>query len=326
MGLIATQPITGPTAWRAADFADDQTWIFELSTTHISEIRQALATVKAAGLAFPDFGKRDFALPTLGPALAGIMADLESGPGFKLLRGIPVEATADTDNDIICWGLGLHMGKAVRQNPQGDLIGRVMNVGDLTDRQTRVYETNAYLPYHTDPTDVVGLLCIRRAKSGGISSLVSSASLYNELLATHPEYLSCLYRPMFYPHLGGDRPGLSPVFSYHKGQLTCRYLRQYLELGHDMMGTPLSPIELEAFDRIDAILHDASMRIDMMMKPGDLQLVNNYAVMHSRTSFEDFREIERRRKKLRLWLRCENARELGYDFPGREGFPAPKTT
>jgi hypothetical protein len=48
--------------------------------------------------------------------------------------------------------------------------------------------------------------------------------------------------------------------------------------------------------------------------------------MHSRTSFEDFREIERRRKKLRLWLRCENARELGYDFPGREGFPAPKTT
>jgi hypothetical protein len=93
-----------------------------------------------------------------------------------------------------------------------------------------------------------------------------------------------------------------------------------------MMGTPLSPIELEAFDRIDAILHDASLRIDMMMKPGDLQLVNNYAVMHSRTSFEDFREIERRRKKLRLWLRCENARELGYDFPGRGGFPASKTT
>ena len=77
------------------------------------------------------------------------------------------------------------MGRSVRQNPQGDLIGRVMNVGDLTDRQTRVYETNAYLPYHTDPTDVVGLLCIRQAKSGGISSLVSSASLYNELLATH---------------------------------------------------------------------------------------------------------------------------------------------
>ena len=198
-----------------------------------------------------------------------------------------------------------------------------MNVGDLTDRQTRVYETNAYLPYHTDPTDVVGLLCIRRAKSGGISSLVSSASLYNELLATHPEYLSCLYRPMFYPHLGGDRPGLSPVFSYHKGQLTCRYLRQYLELGHDMMGTPLSPIELEAFDQIDAILHDASMRIDMMMKPGDLQLVNNYAVMHSRTSFEDSDDVARRRLKLRLWLKLPGARQLAYPFEGRHGFPDP---
>ena len=92
-----------------------------------------------------------------------------------------------------------------------------------------------------------------------------------------------------------------------------------------VMGTPLSPIELEAFDRIDAILHDASMRIDMMMKPGDLQLSNGVTTMHSRTNAKDFAEIERRRK-LRLWLRCENARELGYDFPGREGFPAPKTT
>ena len=112
----------------------------------------------------------------------------------------------------------------------------MINVGDLTDRQTRVYETNAFLPYHTDPTDVVGLLCVRRAKLGGISRLVSSALLYKELLATHPEYLSCLYRPMFYPHLGGDRPGLSLMFSYLKGRLICRFLRQYLELGHDNDG------------------------------------------------------------------------------------------
>ena len=323
MGMIATQPITGPTVWRAANFADDQTWIFNLSANHIAEVRQALSNVKKSGLTFPHFGKREFALPTLGPALKDIMTDLETGPGFQLLRGIPVEATADADNNIICWELGLYMGKAVRQNPQGDLIGRVMNVGDLTDRQTRVYETNTYLPYHTDPTDVVGLLCIRKAKSGGTSSLFSLAALYNEILATHPQYLPCLYKPMFYPRLGGDQPGTSPVFSYHKGQLTCRYPRQHIELGHEMMGAPLSSIELEAFDAIDTISHDASMRIDMMMEPGDMQLVNNYAVMYSRTSFADFDQVERRRKKLRLWLRCENARELVHNFPGREGFPAP---
>jgi hypothetical protein len=324
MGSILTEIITGPSAWRASDFKTDDSWMRPLSEAHILEIENALADLKLRGLGFPNFGKSDFKLPTLSAVLKDYMSELETDTGFILVRGIPVDRYDDDDVNSIYWGLGLHMGKPVRQNPQGDLIGRVMNVGDLDDRQTRVYETNAYLPYHTDPTDVVGLLCIRKAKTGGTSSLVSTASLYNEILTHHPEYLSCLYRPMFYPHLGGDKPGISPIFSYHKGQLSCRYLRQYLELGHDMMNAPLSAIELEAFDLIDAIVHDESMRIDMMMEPGDLQLVNNYAVMHSRTSFEDFDDLELRRKKLRLWLRTPGARELAYDFPGRDGFPDPE--
>ena len=105
------------------------------------------------------------------------------------------------------------MGVPVRQNLAGDLIGRVMNVGNLKDRQTRVYETNAYLPYHTDPSDMVGLLCIQQAKTGGISSLIPSGALYNEMLGRYPQYLSTLYRPMYYPHLDGNEPALSPVFS-----------------------------------------------------------------------------------------------------------------
>ena len=322
MGMIATKMIEGPTAWRADDFRGDDSWMRPLSPTHILEIEQALSSLKSRGLSFPNFTKEDFELPTLSAVLAGFMAELETGPGFMLVRNIPVEKYDDDEIDSLYWGLGLHMGKAVRQNPAGDLIGQVMNVGNLSDRQTRVYETNAYLPYHTDPTDVVGLLCVRKAKSGGTSSLVSSTSLYNEILTKHPEYLSCLYRPMFYPHLGGDKMGQSPIFSYHKGLLSCRYLRQYLELGHEMMEAPLSPVELEAFDIIDAITQDKSMRQDMMMAPGDLQLVNNYCVMHSRTSFEDFDDANLRRKKLRLWLRTPLSRELGYEFPGRDGFPA----
>ena len=215
------------------------------------------------------------------------------------------------------------MGVPVRQNPAGDLIGRVMNVGDLEDRQTRVYETNAYLPYHTDPSDMVGLLCIRKAKTGGISSLISSGALYNEMLARYPQYLSTFYRPMYYPHLGGDEPALSPVFSYHQDKMTVRYLRQYLELGADMMGWPMSEVELEAMDVFDQIMHEPDMRIDMMMQPGDLQLVNNYTVMHSRTSFEDHDDLALRRRKLRLWLKLPGARELGYPFQGRHGFPDP---
>ena len=323
MGMIFKQKLTGPSVWKGPNFAGDDSWIRPLDAMQCDELLAAITIVQDAGKCFPNFGVNDFPLPTFGAQLSAWGDELESGPGFILLRGLPIDGLADDAIDILYFGLGLHMGVPVRQNPAGDLIGRVMNIGDLEDRQTRVYETNAYLPYHTDPSDMVGLLCIRAAKSGGISSLISSGALYNEMLSRYPEYLSIFYRPMYYPHLGGDEPALAPVFSYHQGKMSVRYLRQYLELGADMMGRPLTPVEHEAMDVFDQIMHEPDMRVDMMMQPGDLQLVNNYSVMHSRTSFEDHDDLRLRRRKLRLWLKLPAARQLGYRFEGRHGFPDP---
>lgn len=323
MGMIHKQKLIGPSVWKGPDFVSDESWIRPLNAEQCNELLAAVAVVQSAGKGFPDFGVDDFPLASLGPQLRNWGDELESGSGFMLLRGLPIDGLDDDAIDILYFGLGLHMGVPVRQNPAGDLIGRVMNVGDLENRQTRVYETNAYLPYHTDPSDMVGLLCIRAAKSGGVSSLISSSALYNEMLARYPEYLSVFYRPMYYPHLGSDEPALAPVFSYHRGKMSVRYLRQYLELGADMMGRPLTTVEHEAMDVFDKIMHEPDMRIDMMMQPGDLQLVNNYSVMHSRTSFEDDNDLALRRRKLRLWLKLPGARQLGYPFEGRHGFPDP---
>ena len=323
MGMIHKQRLIGPSVWKGPDFAGDKSWIRPLNAQQCKELLGAVAAVQNAGKRFPDFGVIDFPLAELGRQLREWGNELESGHGFILLRGLPIDGLDDDAIDILYFGLGLHIGVPVRQNPAGDLIGRVMNVGDLEDRQTRVYETNAYLPYHTDPSDMVGLLCIRASKSGGVSSLISSGSLYNEILLRYPEYLSVFYRPMYYPHLGGDEPALAPVFSYHQGKMSVRYLRQYLELGADTMGRPLSAVEHEAMDVFDKIMHEPEMRIDMMMQPGDLQLVNNYSVMHSRTSFEDHDDAHLRRRKLRLWLKLPGARQLAYPFEGRHGFPDP---
>ena len=323
MGIIHTTKLTGASIWKGPDFAGDDSWIRPLTPAQCDELEAAVSAVRRAGKSFPDFTIDDFPLPGFGAQLRAWGDELESGPGFMLVRGIPIGRFDEDGVDILYFGIGLHMGVPVRQNPAGDLIGRVMNVGDLEDRQTRVYETNAYLPYHTDPSDMVGLLCVRPAKSGGISSLISSGALYNEMLARYPQYLSIFYRPMYYPHLGGDEPALSPVFSYHQGKMSVRYLRQYLELGADMMNRPLSEVEREAMDAFDKIMHEPDMPIDMMMQPGDLQLVNNYTVMHSRTSFEDHDDLALRRRKLRLWLKLPGARQLGYAFQGRHGFPDP---
>ena len=107
----------------------------------------------------------------------------------------------------------------------------------------------------------------------------------------------------------------------HQGKLSCRYLRQYLELGHEIREQPLSKVEFEALDLFDSIIHKASIRVDMMLEPGDIQFANNYAVLHSRTEFEDDANLALHRKLLRLWLKMPNARTLAPEFPGRNGFP-----
>ena len=326
MSLILTQKITGPAAWRGCDLAGDPSWVHHLSSQAIQAIDAALAGIKARKLSFPHFSREDFPLPELDADFRQYADTLENGRGFLVLRGLPVHRYTDDEINILYYGIGLHLGVPVRQNPKGDLLGTVMNVGDPTQKTTRVYETNLYLPYHSDPSDVVGLLCLRRARTGGLSSLVSVAAVYNEILAQHPEFLGLYYRPMYFAHLCEPQPSLSPIFSVHEGKLSCRYLRQYLELGHEIRNQPLSRVEIEALDLFDATIHKAHIRLDMMLEPGDLQFANNYAVLHSRTEFEDDPDPALHRKMLRLWLKMPNARALAPEFPGRNGFPAPAGT
>ena len=176
----------------------------------------------------------------MGKRLRSFANELENGRGFLLARGLPVDRYSDEEIEIAYYVIGLHLGQPVKQSPSGDLLGVVMNVGDPNDKNTRVYQTNKYLPYHTDPLNVFGLLCVRKAKQGGESSLVSIAALYNLMLRDHWEYLGLLHRPFYYAHLGGDLPTLSSLLSFCDGKLACRYLRQYVELGHEVMGAPLS--------------------------------------------------------------------------------------
>jgi hypothetical protein len=326
VSLILKQPITGPAAWRGADLVGDFTWLHQLSRASVAELDAALAHVKAQGLSFPHFSKEDFPLQALLPDLQRCADELENGRGFLVLRGLPVERYTDGDINTVYYGLGLHLGVPVRQNPRGDLLGTVMNVGDASDKNTRVYETNLYLPYHSDPSDVVGLLCVRKARAGGLSSLVSVAAIYNEILEKHPEYLGLYYRPLYFAHLCEPQPSLSPIFGHHQGKLSCRYLRQYIELGHEIRQQPLSRVEVEALDLFDTVMHQASIRLDMMLEPGDLQFANNYAVLHSRNDFQDDADPALHRKMLRLWLKMPNARVLAPEFPGRNGFPAPGET
>lgn len=323
MSTILKTKITDKCAWVGCEIANKTDWIYYLSPYVISLLDDALVKIADKNLVAPNFVKSDIYIddPEFLMQIDYISNELENGYGFIVIRGLDAQKYTETQLANIYYLIGLHMGNSVTQNARGDLIGYVENIGDKTQKMTRVYETNSYLPYHSDLSDVVGLLSIRKAKEGGLSSIVSSSTVYNRILEKHPEYLGYLYHPAWYDHLGEVDPSLSPIFSYYDGKLACRYLRYYIELGHDRRQIPLSQVQIDALNIFDEISHDPDLRLDMMLEPGDIQFCNNYCVMHSRSSFEDYDEVEKRRKLLRLWLQMPNARKLAKDFPGRNGIP-----
>ncbi len=74
--------------------------------------------------------------------------------------------------------------------------------------QFRLFSANKSLCrqfFHSDDSDVVGLLCIARALEGGESDIVSSHHLYNVLQAERPDVVKLLTEPIWYVDRKGER-------------------------------------------------------------------------------------------------------------------------
>ena len=193
------KPVTDHKAWRGETLNRETSWIVSLTPAEIADIDRALTTAKASGKALGQIGRDDFPLTVMRERLVQALADMVDGRGFVVLRGLPVGRWGDDDTGLVFWGLGRYLGSPLYQNPKGDLLGHVYDHGRTYGNiDVRGYETNAYLPYHTDAGDMVGLLCLRQSLEGGLSSIVSSVTVHNEILATHPEYLGLLYNGFYY--------------------------------------------------------------------------------------------------------------------------------
>ncbi|HEX6284967.1 MAG TPA: TauD/TfdA family dioxygenase, partial [Pyrinomonadaceae bacterium] len=181
----------------------------------------------------------------------------------------------------------------------------------------------------TDSCDVVGLMCLQAAKSGGLSSLVSSNTIFNEMRRRRPDLLRVLLEPIETDRRGevpeGAKPYFNiPVFNYHSGKISAIYQRQYIESARRFPEVaPLSPLQIEALDLFDELANDPKLTLTMELQPGDIQLVHNHTILHDRTAFEDYPEPERKRHLLRLWLAPSGARSLPDVFADRFGSTTP---
>jgi hypothetical protein len=285
-------------------------WVYTLAENDLRDINAGL---KHALLRDPDFANLaavDFPCGEFDKRLATIRRSVESGCGVALIKGLPVDSYSTQEAATAFLGVGCKFGRALAQNAFGDIVGHVTDLGGDWKAQmtTRGYETTQLLPFHTDSCDIVGLLCLKEAKEGGISSIVCSPAVHDALLERRPDLLELLYESWYVDRRGeepqGERPYYrTPIFAVHRGRLYARYNRTYIESAQRFEAVPrLTKPQREALDALDEACANPAYRFDMQLERGDMQFLNNYKVLHSRTQYVDFEQPELKRHLLRLWL------------------------
>jgi hypothetical protein len=312
---VAREPLDSPAAWKGSEL-DEQTWRSELEPDDIREIERAIAAAHALERPLSQLSRRDFPLPGLARRISAWQRTLAEGRGFVVIGGVPVERWPRVDVELFYWCLGQHLGVPGAQNPQGDLLGHVIDTGaQLDDPSVRAYRTAQNIAYHCDAADVVGLLCLQRAKRGGLSRIASSVSVYNEILRRRPDLIDLLYEPFLLDTHGEGGVDFFPIrpCRYYDGSLYTFYHADYFRSVHlHAKVPPLSPAQRELLDLYDGIASSPELRLDMDFRAGDIQLLSNHVVVHARTAYEDHLEPDKKRHLLRLWLSLPARRSLHY--------------
>ncbi len=336
--MTAPAPITGACVWHGRDMAASRRWIRTLAPETIAEIDAALRAVRRRGLAWHAVTRGDFPLPRTEALLDDIRAELETGSGMLLLRGLPAARYSEDELRCLWMGLGANLGTPVYQNRSGELMRAIRDEAAVTDLGATYGKvegaganggaflssyartlSNGALRFHTDRCDVVGLLCVRQAARGGVSTLASSPAVHNAMLERRPDLAASLYRPVWRSRLGEEAGGETlayplPVWDQRpgpdgKGRFTSHYSLTYIEAAQLRPEVPrLAPDQREAIDMLMALA--AELSFEMRFQPGDIQLINNHVIYHGRTPFEDDAARGQDRLLLRLWLAMPNSRAL----------------
>lgn len=320
---VSNRPIEGPSAWVRTDLRPED-WRVELSTACLDEIRQVVDELRAFPLPTIVLGADDFAMPACRTAMARARAILASGVRFAIVDRLPVAEIEASEATAIYWLLSSMIARPVAQKLDGTLIYDVLDTGQqaLPGSGVRPDKTNTEIRFHNDnayndtPPDYVGLLCLRRAMSGGHSRVISFHATYNEMLARRPERLARLYQPFWFDRQREFHPGESAIFAapvFDRGaELKARFSVHQINSGYVLKGEPVDAEGEAALSAMLDIFEDDALSVDFDLEPGQMQFVDNRALGHSRTAFVDYPEPEAKRHLVRLWLRDRGRRA----YPG----------
>ena len=303
--------VDDPAEWRGADLANSRRWIFELDDRDLGllmdvarSVRKVIGNDPNGLLALPaaafDFG-------AYADTIASIRHELKDGLGAALIRRLPMEEMDPLDAASIYWGIGRHLGVAISNNPEGDALGHVTDLGKTQkDPLSRGYQTREEMNFHCDQSTLVGLLCVRTPKAGGLSKIASSVAIYNELLRRSSDAVELLSQPFCWTKHGEMNPGErgwyeSPVFNFLDGKLCTAFGPTHIRKGHELPeAQPLTDAQRAALKLALKIAEE--LHYSMVLEKGDIQFLNNSVAVHTRTAYEDWPDPEKKRLLWRLWL------------------------
>ncbi|WP_233237867.1 TauD/TfdA family dioxygenase [Bordetella sp. LUAb4] len=313
MTLLGTQ-LQGPAVWKGPDIDWRTHGLHVLSPQEVAEIDAALAHLKAQGdVDFPDITPENFPLQKVGTLMRGLPQRLQDSVGFLMLRGLPRERYSDDDMAKVYFGLASYMGRPMTQSYLGDMLGHVMDVSDL-EPKSRGYRKGGGQLMHTDSCDVIGLMCLRTAKSGGDSRITSALTVHNYMAEHHPEHFRVLCEGLWLKRADEDGRHATRTYSENKvpffveqnGRVVCYLPTGYARLCEKSGQRPYTQEESDALYRVRKVAAMPEHFLDMGFKDGDIQFLNNRSMVHGRTDYEDYPEIEQRRHLMRIWIRAKD--------------------
>lgn len=306
-------PMHGPALWGAASFKSKADFSRRMPQALVDELRRFAARWKADGRALTDITLEEDGTPALKAFMSEVRGELWDGRGLLVLQGLPVQDVSIEEVEAYYWLLSLHLGKPVSQSAAGERIARVQDRARPGESSgSRGYTSRRQLPLHTDNGDYMGLLCIRAAKSGGLSLAVSVPTVYNQLRESAPASLDRLFRGFPFHRRQEQQDGEPvvtpydvPVLGWAGRRICSLYVRPSIELAYRELGREMNAKDVEALDAFDDACWSDRNLVQFMLEPGDIYYANNLSTLHSRTEFEDFDDDERRRLSLRIWLQQE---------------------
>ena len=311
---MLTDEVSDERAWRASTIDDTAAWYYPLSEDCLSSFEAISRDARRHPGPVTEIYGPASSFNGCSECLQPVLDALNSGRGFAIIERVPIEQYEVEEALSMYWLIGQFLGKPMEQNIEGTLLYDVRDTGQNVAQGARFSVTNAESSFHNDNSfgetlpDLVGLLCLHTAKSGGQSQLISGYALHNELLENHPDVLKTLYQLFCFDRRGQFQTGESPtsqfpIFQWSEYELTLRYLHYYIQVGHERAGKRLTIDQEKALEVVEGLLHRPDFRVEFSLQPGQMLFTNNRWILHNRTAFEDYTDPERRRHYVRLWLR-----------------------